>query len=89
MFNFMQPFIQNSTFAIFTGDITSHDKAWQLSRAYQQYEELNTLLTFKAQFGGIPLYPTLGNHDSFPSDQNVLIVDVVLTIDRNPLQRLI
>jgi len=69
MFNYMQPWIANSSFAIFTGDIASHDKAWQLSRAYLKYEELNTLLTFKAQFGGIPLYPTLGNHDSFPSDQ--------------------
>jgi sphingomyelin phosphodiesterase len=70
MFNFMQPYIANASFAIFTGDIASHDKAWQLSRDYQKYEEQNTLLTFKAQFGGIPVYPTLGNHDSFPSDQN-------------------
>jgi sphingomyelin phosphodiesterase len=70
MFDYMQPFIKNASFAIFTGDIASHDKAWQLSRAYQQYEEYQTLNTFKAQFGGIPLYPALGNHDSFPSDQN-------------------
>jgi sphingomyelin phosphodiesterase len=70
MFNFMQPYIANASFAIFTGDVTSHDKAWQLSRAYQQYEETQTYLTFKAQFGGMPLYPSLGNHDSFPSDQN-------------------
>lgn len=70
MFNYMQPYIQNASFAIFTGDVASHDKAWQLSQAYQKYEETQTFLTFKAQFGGIPLYPTLGNHDSFPSDQN-------------------
>ena len=70
MFDYMQPYIQNASFAIFTGDVASHDKAWQLSQAYQKYEEYNTFMTFKAQFGGIPLYPTLGNHDSFPSDQN-------------------
>lgn len=34
------------------------------------YEEQQTLLTFKAQLVGIPRYPALGNHDSFPSDQN-------------------
>jgi hypothetical protein len=70
MFDHMQPYISNASFAIFTGDVASHDKAWQLSRAYQRYEEYQTLKTFKAQLGGIPLYPTLGNHDSFPSDQN-------------------
>jgi sphingomyelin phosphodiesterase len=70
MFDYMQPYIKNASFAIFTGDVASHDKAWQLSRDYQKYEEYVTLKTFKAQFGGIPLYPALGNHDSFPSDQN-------------------
>jgi len=66
MFDYMQPIVKNSSFAIFTGDVAPHDKAWQLSRDYQKYEEYGTLETFKAQLGGIPLFPTLGNHDSFP-----------------------
>jgi len=70
MFDYMQPYVKNASFAIFTGDIASHDKPWQSSRDYQKYEEYNTLATFKAQLGGMPLFPTLGNHDSFPSDQN-------------------
>ena len=73
MFNFMQPYIANASFAIFTGDVVSHDKPWQLSQAYQKYEEYQTFQTFKAQLGGIPVYPALGNHDSFPSDQNTHI----------------
>ncbi|GAO48093.1 hypothetical protein G7K_2280-t1 [Saitoella complicata NRRL Y-17804] len=70
MFDHMQPYLANASFSIFTGDITSHDKAWQLSRAYQKYDEWMTLKTFKAQMGNVPMYPALGNHDSFPSDQN-------------------
>ena len=53
-------------FTIFTGDIVSHDNDDQLSRAYVEYEEKVTYETFKAQMGGVPIYPTLGNHDSLP-----------------------
>lgn len=57
-------------FSIFTGDIVSHDDDTQLSRAYVEYEETVTFQTFKAQLGGIPLYATLGNHDSLPEAYN-------------------
>lgn len=70
MFDFMQPYVANASFAIFTGDVASHDKPWQQSQDYQKYEEYQTFKTFKSQLGGIPVYPALGNHDSFPSDQN-------------------
>ena len=57
-------------FAIFTGDIVSHDNDDQLSRAYIEYEETVTYQTFKAQMGKVPVYPTLGNHDSLPEAFN-------------------
>ena len=56
----------NLSFTIFTGDIISHDNGDQLSRAYIEYEERVTYETFKANMGNVPVYPTLGNHDSFP-----------------------
>ena len=58
-------------FAIFTGDIVSHDKIDQLSRAYVEYEETVTYQTFKTQMGDVPVYPTLGNHDNFPEAFNI------------------
>ena len=57
-------------FAIFTGDTISHDNDDQISRAYVEYEEKATYKTFKAQLGGMPLYATLGNHDSLPEAYN-------------------
>lgn len=53
-------------FAIFTGDIVSHDKDDQLSRAYVEYEEERTFAVFKAAMGDVPIYSTLGNHDTLP-----------------------
>lgn len=60
----------NVSFSIFTGDIVSHDDDDQLSQAYVAYEEAVTYQTFKAWLGGIPVYATLGNHDSFPEAYN-------------------
>lgn len=56
--------------AIFTGDIVSHDQADQESRALIEYEETIAYQTFKAQLGSIPVYATLGNHDTYPSGFN-------------------
>lgn len=42
----------------------------QLSRAYVEYEETVTYEVFKAEMGNIPIYPTLGNHDSLPEAYN-------------------
>ncbi|KAF2236806.1 hypothetical protein EV356DRAFT_481645 [Viridothelium virens] len=58
------------SFGIFTGDIVSHDNGDQLSRAYVEYEEKVTYETFKAEMRNVPVYPTLGNHDSFPEAYN-------------------
>jgi sphingomyelin phosphodiesterase len=60
----------NVSFAIFTGDIVSHDNDDQLSRAYVEYEEKVTYETFKAMMNDTPIYPTLGNHDSLPEAYN-------------------
>lgn len=55
MFTDMPNFINLSdvTFAIFTGDIVSHDNDDQLSQAYVEYEEKVTYETFKAWLGTI------------------------------------
>ncbi|KAK4554054.1 hypothetical protein LTR86_008895 [Recurvomyces mirabilis] len=58
------------SFAIFTGDIVSHDQTDQESRALSTYEETIAYQTFKAQLGDVPVYSTLGNHDSWPSGFN-------------------
>ena len=54
-FSTMPQFVNMSSidFAIFTGDIVSHDNDDQLSRAYVEYEEEVTFKTFKAQLGDI------------------------------------
>ena len=62
--------LKDVSFTIFTGDIVSHDNDDQLSRAYIEYEEKVTYAVFKAEMGQIPIYPTLGNHDSLPEAYN-------------------
>lgn len=57
-------------FTLFTGDIVSHDNDDQLSRAYVEYEEKVLYQTLKTLLSGIPVYPTLGNHDSLPEAYN-------------------
>ncbi len=62
--------MSNISFSIFTGDIVSHDLDDALSQAYVEYEEEITYRTFKAALRDVPLYATLGNHDSFPQALN-------------------
>ena len=62
--------VSDLAFSIFTGDIVSHDNNDQLSRAYVEYEEAITYNTFKQQLGNVPVYATLGNHDSLPEAWN-------------------
>ncbi|KAK4937114.1 hypothetical protein LTR10_022166 [Elasticomyces elasticus] len=57
-------------FAIFTGDIVSHDPEDVLSHAYVAYEEEMTYLVFKKMLGKTPVYAALGNHDSLPTSYN-------------------
>ena len=53
-------------FTIFTGDIVSHDRDKSLSRAYVAYEEETTYSIFAKFLHNMPVYVTLGNHDSMP-----------------------
>lgn len=57
-------------FSIFTGDIVSHDNDDQLSLDYVSYEEEVVYSIFKGALGSVPMYPTLGNHDSWPEAFN-------------------
>ncbi|KAL8741919.1 MAG: hypothetical protein Q9190_005529 [Brigantiaea leucoxantha] len=52
-------------FAIYTGDLVSHDGPSQLSRAYTEYAEYSVYSMFKRYITG-PVYAVLGNHDSNP-----------------------
>lgn len=56
-------------FGIFTGDMVSHDlEDWlSFSHSYQSEEEVYYLM--KKYLGDIPVYPTFGNHDSYPYSQ--------------------
>ncbi|GAB7354438.1 hypothetical protein MBLNU459_g4927t2 [Dothideomycetes sp. NU459] len=52
-------------FGIFTGDLVSHD-IWELTKEYVLAEELESYQQFFEGLQGLDLYPTLGNHDTFP-----------------------
>jgi sphingomyelin phosphodiesterase len=56
-------------FGIFTGDMVSHDiQDWlSFTHTYQSEEEVYYLM--KKYLGDIPVYPTFGNHDSYPYAQ--------------------
>ncbi|KZT61486.1 Metallo-dependent phosphatase [Calocera cornea HHB12733] len=56
-------------FAIFTGDLISHDNHdWplQLGRTYIEYEESITFSMIQSALGSTPVYAALGNHDTWP-----------------------
>ncbi|KAF8560146.1 sphingomyelin phosphodiesterase [Imleria badia] len=55
-------------FTLFTGDLLAHDPSNQLSRAYTEYAEVVLFDLLKRMLGPGPVYATLGNHDSYPSD---------------------
>ncbi|KZT61483.1 putative sphingomyelin phosphodiesterase [Calocera cornea HHB12733] len=57
-------------FAIFTGDLVSHDNDNQLSHAYVEYEEISVFSMLKSALGGSQLFAALGNHDSWPQAYN-------------------
>lgn len=52
-------------FGIFTGDLVSHD-IWELTSEYVLANELTSYQQFFDGMGGVKLYPTLGNHDTYP-----------------------
>ncbi|KAG9312426.1 Metallo-dependent phosphatase-like protein [Chiua virens] len=55
-------------FTLVTGDLLAHDPTNQLSRAYVEYSEVVIYDLLKRMLGPGPVYATLGNHDSYPSD---------------------
>jgi len=60
--------LNNYEFAIFTGDIVDHDVI-HCDANVTRDAEVRTFKMMKQYFNQIPLYPTLGNHDTFPYGQ--------------------
>jgi hypothetical protein len=56
--------------AVYTGDLVSHDPDNQLSRDYVEYVETTLYDLFKRMLGSGPVYATLGNHDSYNQAQD-------------------
>lgn len=56
-------------FGIFTGDMVSHDLQDWLSFAHTYQTEEEVYYLMKKYLGDIPVYPTFGNHDSYPYSQ--------------------
>lgn len=55
-------------FAIFTGDMVDHDPIL-ISYEDSIAEEEESMKYMKTYLGGIPVYPVLGNHDTYPFSQ--------------------
>ncbi|QNP96369.1 Putative sphingomyelin phosphodiesterase asm-3 [Yarrowia lipolytica] len=56
-------------FGLFTGDMVSHDLEDWLSFAHSYQSEEECYYLMKKYMGDIPVYPTFGNHDSYPYGQ--------------------
>lgn len=56
-------------FAIFTGDLVDHDETKYTSYEKSVEEETMIFRDIKTSFKNLPLYPVLGNHDTFPYAQ--------------------
>ncbi|QNP96495.1 YALIA101S01e21660g1_1 [Yarrowia lipolytica] len=56
-------------FAIFTGDMVSHDVASQTNLANTALSEEAIYHAFKKYMGDVPVFMTYGNHDTFPYGQ--------------------
>lgn len=55
-------------FALFTGDMVDHNPVF-ISREETYIEEERTMRSLKSYLGNLPVYPVLGNHDSYPYSQ--------------------
>ncbi|KAG2753989.1 Metallo-dependent phosphatase [Suillus brevipes Sb2] len=58
-------------FTIYTGDLTAHDPDNSYSRAYVEYEEVLAYNLLKEYVGPAPVYPTIGNHDTYMQFQMI------------------
>ena len=56
-------------FTIFTGDMVDHDISKAISLEETIESEESVLRDLKSRMGSIPVYPVLGNHDSYPYGQ--------------------
>lgn len=69
-FSSIQDSVSDLAFGIFTGDLVSHD-LWDLNASYILNEELTSYNDFFKGLGpDVPVYPVLGNHDTFPHALN-------------------
>ncbi|XP_067674932.1 sphingomyelin phosphodiesterase A-like [Haliotis asinina] len=55
-------------FVIYTGDSPPHD-IWEESWSIQLNADLHVINTIKFYLPGVPVYPVLGNHESFPQSE--------------------
>lgn len=55
-------------FALFTGDMVDHDPAF-ITKSRTITEEKEVLEALKRNLGNVPVYCTLGNHDTYPYAQ--------------------
>ncbi|SMN22854.1 similar to Lachancea thermotolerans KLTH0E00638g hypothetical protein [Maudiozyma saulgeensis] len=53
-------------FTIFTGDIIAHDESKYISLETAKESEEYIFRDMKTNLGNIPVYPVLGNHDTYP-----------------------
>ncbi|QNP99875.1 Metallo-dependent phosphatase-like protein [Yarrowia lipolytica] len=61
--------VKDFEFAIFTGDMVSHDLDEWLSFAHTFQSEEECYYLMKKHLKDVPMYPTFGNHDSYPYAQ--------------------
>ncbi|WFD32157.1 hypothetical protein MSPP1_003202 [Malassezia sp. CBS 17886] len=55
-------------FAVYTGDLTTHDAEWHISQDLVRYSEQALFDMFHTALGNATMVVALGNHDSAPSD---------------------
>ncbi|KAK4575042.1 hypothetical protein LTR86_000894 [Recurvomyces mirabilis] len=81
--------VDDFAFSIYTGDLVSHD-IWELTKPYVALNELEAYQQFYNGFGpNVPVYPTLGNHDTYPHAFTAFPVDTGLPANASyPLQQL-
>lgn len=59
---------QDIRFALFTGDMVDHNPVF-ISKEETYIEEERTMRALKHYLANVPVYPVLGNHDSYPYSQ--------------------
>lgn len=60
-------FLQDIDFILLTGDFPAHDM-WYQSREYNLGTSEAVVDIVKEVFAGVPVYPSIGNHEAFPGN---------------------